>query len=178
MEAHFETSAAAPLVIGGLPDADARTVRGAIRIPYGLSLLAEHDPHAVVTGLDAFPRELWPNVTIVHLAFQVMVACGFALIGVATWYWISRWRSGPRPSTWLLRALLVASPLGFVALEAGWLVTEVGRQPWVIYEIMRTADGVTPVADVPLTLLGFSVLYVALGAALVYLLLRLADHGR
>ena len=178
MEALFETEAGAPLLVGGIPDIEERTVRYALRIPYGLSLLVGHDPGTVVRGLDAVPRDEWPNVMITHLAFQLMVACGFALIGVGLWYWIRRWRgTGPEPRL-LLRALAVASPLGFVALEAGWLVTEVGRQPWVIYEVMRTADGVTPVADVPATLFGFTVVYLSLGAALVFLLRKLAPGAR
>lgn len=179
MEAHFETMEGAPLIIGGWPDIDQRTVRWALRIPRGLSWLLERDPNARVEGLDAVPVELWPNVTITHIAFQVMVACGFALIALAATFWVARWRGGADPPRWLLIALVAGSPLGFLALESGWLVTEVGRQPWVVYGVMRTADGVTPVADVPVTLFGFAVLYLALGVALTYLLLRLArpPHG-
>jgi cytochrome d ubiquinol oxidase subunit I len=109
-----------------------------------------------------------------------MVGLGFLLIAVAAWFWWVRWR---RPDTvprnrWLLRAVLVASPLGMLAIEAGWIVTEVGRQPWVIYDVLRTEHGVTPIQEVPLTLLGFFVLYLALGTALVFLLRELARrHG-
>ena len=176
MEAHFETAAGVPLVIGGLPDPAEGRVDYAIRIPKGLSFLATHDPDAVVTGLDAFPRELWPNVLVTHLAFQVMVACGMLLILLGASYALSRWRRRETGRA-LLVALALGSPLGFLALEAGWLVTEVGRQPWVIYEVMRTADGVTPVRDVPLTFFGFTMLYLFLGAALAYLLRRLASSG-
>ena len=178
-EAHFETMDAAPLTIGGIPTEDGDVIL-ALKIPYGLSLLAHHDPNAEVVGLDQFAEEDRPNVLITHLAFQVMVGLGFLLIAVAGWFWWVRWM---RPDTlarrrWLLRTVLVASPLGMLALEAGWIVTEVGRQPWIIYDVMRTEYGVTPVQEVPLTLLGFFVLYLALGAALVYLLLELAKrHG-
>ena len=93
--------------------------------------------------------------------------------GVAYWV-VRRRRPGDVARPWLLRALLAASPLGFLALEAGWFVTEVGRQPWVIYNVMPTADAVTPVSGVPVTFFGFSVVYLALGTALVLLLRRLA----
>jgi cytochrome d ubiquinol oxidase subunit I len=175
MEAHYETGTRVPLLIGGIPDDDARTVRWGIEIPSGLSLLIGHDPDTEVIGLDAFAASDRPNTLITHIAFQVMVGCGFTLIGIALW-WLWRRRRGTE-GPWLLRAILVASPLGFLALEAGWIVTEVGRQPWVIYDIMRTKDGVTPVAEVPLTLLGFSLLYAALGVALVFLLRGLVTHG-
>jgi cytochrome d ubiquinol oxidase subunit I len=181
-EAHFETMAGAPLTIGGIPMGEGEVIL-ALRIPKGLSLLAHHDPDAVVTGLEEFPVESRPNVLITHLAFQLMVGLGFAMMAVAGWFWWARWR---RPETLdrnraLLRTLLLASPAGFLALEAGWLVTEVGRQPWVIYEVMRTEHGVTPVQEVPITLLGFFLLYLALGVALVFLLRGLArrnDLGR
>ncbi|MDX1675295.1 MAG: cytochrome ubiquinol oxidase subunit I [Longimicrobiales bacterium] len=177
-EAHYETEAGAPLTIGGIPTGDGEVILG-LEIPYGLSLLAHHDPNAEVIGLDAFPEDERPNVLITHLAFQVMVGLGFAMIAVALWFWWVRWR---RPDSLpyrrrLLRTILIASPFGFLALEAGWIVTEVGRQPWIIYDVMRTEHGVTPVQEVPLTLLGFFVLYLALGAALVFLLCELARRS-
>ena len=174
MEALFETRSHAPLLIGGLPDLERGGVDYAIEIPSGLSLLVGHDPDTVITGLNDIPRDLWPNVMLTHVAFQVMVACGMALIALGLWFWWTRRRRPALDAPWLLRALVVGSPLGFIALEAGWIVTEVGRQPWVIYGVMRTRDGVTPVDDVPLTLLGFSVLYLVLGIALVVLLRALA----
>ncbi|HEX2203287.1 MAG TPA: cytochrome ubiquinol oxidase subunit I [Longimicrobium sp.] len=173
MEAHFHTEAGAPLIVGGLPDVETGTVRYAVRLPRMLSFLAHGDFDAEVQGLNDFPRELWPNVLIAHLAFQVMVGCGMALIGLGAWFWLARWRRR-EPGRWLLRAVVVGSPLGFVALQAGWIVTEVGRQPWVVYGVMRTRDGVTPVEGVPATLFGFSVLYLVLGVALAWLLRRLA----
>lgn len=173
MEAHFHTESGAPLIVGGIPDEETGTVRYAIRLPKLLSFLAFGDFDAEVKGLEEFPRELWPNVLISHVAFQVMVGCGMALIAVGALFWFLRWRKR-EPGRWLLWALVAASPLGFLALQAGWIVTEVGRQPWVIYGVMRTADGVTPVGEVPATLFGFSVLYLALGIALVFLLRKLA----
>lgn len=188
-EAHFETATGVPLTIGGIPTADDE-VKYAIRIPKGLSLLAHHHPEAEVIGLDAYPRDEWPNVLITHLAFQVMVGLGFALMGLSVWFWGAVWlerrrarRTPPnvttqiaRPGPLLARAILLGAPMGFLALQAGWIVTEVGRQPWVIYGVLRTADGVTPVDGVPITLFGFSVLYLMLGTALVVLLRGLARH--
>ncbi|MFO7895045.1 MAG: cytochrome ubiquinol oxidase subunit I [Longimicrobiales bacterium] len=186
-EAHYETMEAAPLTLGGIPVGDERVIL-AVKIPYGLSLLAHHDPNAEVIGLDQFPEEDRPNVLITHLAFQIMVGLGFLLIAVGAWFWWVRWkRPGAVPrNRRLLWSVLIASPLGMLALEAGWIVTEVGRQPWIIYDIMRVEHGVTPIQEVPLTLLGFFVLYVALGTALTLLLrelarrhggARTADHG-
>ncbi len=172
-EAHFHTTTHAAEVIGGMPDVETQTVRGAIRIPGLLSFLAFGDPAATVKGLDAFPRELWPNVVVSHLAFQAMVGCGLLLIAVGGWFWLVRMRRR-EPGRWLLRALVAASPLGILALEAGWIVTEVGRQPWIVQGVMRTRDGVTPVAAVPATFFGFSLLYLGLGIALALLLKSLA----
>ncbi len=172
-EAHFHTTRGAAELIGGIPDEETQTVRGAIRIPRLLSFLAYGDPDAEVKGLNDFPRELWPNVLITHLAFQVMIGCGLLLIAIGGWFWLVRWRRR-EPGRWLLRALVLASPLGIIALEAGWIVTEVGRQPWIIYNVMKTEDAVTTVPGVPATFFGFSVLYLVLGTALALLLRRLA----
>jgi cytochrome d ubiquinol oxidase subunit I len=174
MEAHFETASHVPLYIGGIPDEATRTVRFALPIPSGLSLLLGRNPDHVVPGLEEFPEETWPNVLITHVAFQVMVGCGFTLMAVSLVYWIARRRRRADGRT-LLRVLVLAAPLGYLALEAGWIMTEVGRQPWVIYGIMRTADGVTPVDDVPITFFGFTLLYVGLGIVLTYLLRKLAS---
>jgi cytochrome d ubiquinol oxidase subunit I len=174
LEGQFKTERGAPLRIGGWPDPEAGETRGGIEIPKGLSLLAAHDPDAEIVGLEAFPRDQWPETRIVRPAFQVMVGAGFAMLGVAAWYWWALWRGGWARRAWLLRALVAASPLGFLALEAGWIVTEVGRQPWIVYGVMRTRDAVTPIADVTLSLAGFTLLYAGLGAALVLFLRRIA----
>ena len=121
-EAHFETRRGAPIVIGGIPDTEGRTIRGAIRIPKLLSFLATEDFDGQVKGLDAFPRAEWPNVAVAHTAFDVMVGSAFAMIGLGAWFWWGRWRRR-EPGRWLLRALAAGSPLGIVALEAGWIVT-------------------------------------------------------
>jgi cytochrome bd ubiquinol oxidase subunit I len=173
-EAHFETSSHVPLMIGGIPD-DAGNVRYALHIPNALSFMIGRSPETVVVGLNDFPLDERPPVALTHIAFQIMVAAGFAMIFVGLWYWWTRWR-GRRQGTWLLWGVLAAAPLGYIALQAGWIVSEVGRQPWVIYGIMRTSDGVTPRSGVPATLFGFTVLYLVLGIALVVLLRGLARH--
>jgi cytochrome bd ubiquinol oxidase subunit I len=173
MEAHFETMAAAPLAIGGWPDVDAGEVRYAIKIPYGLSLLAFHDPNAVVKGLKDFPREDWPSVPIVHLAFQIMVALGTYMAVLSLWIgWTALRRQDVAANRWLLQAIALAAPMGFIAIEAGWTVTEVGRQPWIIHGILRTADAVTPMPGLVVPFLLFTILYCFLGLIVAWLLYR------
>jgi cytochrome d ubiquinol oxidase subunit I len=173
LEGQFKTAAGAPLRIGGLPDPATETVHGALEIPYGLSLLAFHDPHAVVRGLDAVPAADRPNVVLVHLAFQVMIACGVALGLLALAAGLAAWRRRGLPtSRWLLRALLIATPLGALGVESGWAVTELGRQPWIIQGVMRTADAVTPMPGLTVPFTVVSCVYLVLGAVVLSLLRR------
>jgi len=176
-EGQFETETSAPLRIGGIPDENARVTRYAIEVPYALSILAYGDPNAVVKGLNEFPADQHPPVAIVHIAFQIMVACGVAMMLVALW---GTWRyvRGRRRkqnwlnSKWFLRVLVAAAPLGFIAIETGWTVTEVGRQPWIIYGVMRTSEAVTPMPGLIVPFITFTVLYIFLAAVTVFLLLR------
>jgi cytochrome bd ubiquinol oxidase subunit I len=174
LEAHFETQRGAPFHIGGWPDVDERETRWAIRIPRALSLLAFHDPNAEVKGLDTVPRDEWPPVAIVHTAFQIMVALGTIMTLVSVWalwrWWRGRAIDAVVDDRRLLRALALVTPMGFLAIEAGWTVTEVGRQPWVIHGVLRTADAVTPMPGLVVPFLIFTLLYVLLGAIVVYLL--------
>jgi cytochrome bd ubiquinol oxidase subunit I len=174
-EAHLHTGGHAALHLGGVPDLETGAFRGALPIPGGLSFLAFGDLHARVTGLDAFPRRDWPPVLAVRSAFQVMVGAGSAmalaaLVVVAVCLRrrrvVAEW--GRR---WLI-AFVILGPLGFVSLEAGWLVTEWGRQPWIVRGLMRTADAVTdfPYKAAPFWL--FTIVYVFLGVAVVYLLAK------
>jgi cytochrome bd ubiquinol oxidase subunit I len=173
MESHFETQARAPLTLGGWPDMETGETRFAIKIPYGLSLLAFHDPHAVVKGLNDFPREDWPNVPIVHLAFQIMIALGTYLALVSLWIgWLAFRRKDLIANRLLLRAIALGAPMGFIAIEAGWTVTEVGRQPWIIQGVLRTADAVTPMPGLVVPFLLFTLLYCFLGVIVVWLLYR------
>ena len=159
MEAHYETQAWAPVKFGPL------------EIPGALSVLAFGDPAAVVTGLNDIARENWPPVTLVHLAFQVMVGIGTALAAVGPWAAWLAWRGRLEQSRFFLRTLVVATPLGFVALEAGWMVTELGRQPWIINGVMRTADAVTPAGRLDLSLIVITAIYIVL-ALIVTVLMR------
>jgi cytochrome d ubiquinol oxidase subunit I len=177
MEAHFETMRGAPLTVGGWPDVNAGQVRYAIKIPYGLSLLAFHDPDAVVKGLKDFPRQDWPNVPIVHLAFQIMVALGTYLALVSLWVgWTALRGRELVANRRLLQAVVLGSPMGFIAIEAGWTVTEVGRQPWIIHGVLRTAEAVTPMPGLIVPFLLFTLLYCFLGVIVVWLLYRQIVH--
>jgi cytochrome bd ubiquinol oxidase subunit I len=172
MEAHYKTEMGAPLLLGGFPDDVTRTTRLALSIPHGLSLLLDDSLHSTVKGLEEFPSENWPDVRIVHWAFDLMVFAGFAMLTVAGWAGWNRLRRRPFASNpWLLRALILAGPLGFVAIEAGWVVTEVGRQPWIIYNVMRTRDTVTPMPGIAIPFVTCTVLYAIL-TLVVFALLR------
>ncbi|MBU5612308.1 cytochrome ubiquinol oxidase subunit I [Geomonas azotofigens] len=173
MEAHFKTSAAAPLVIGGWPDPDTGRVRYAVRIPKLLSILAHDDPNAVVQGLDAFPQGTTPDPRLVHPFFDLMVGSFFVMgIGLG-WFWWLRWRQKEVPDQpRLLKYLMFASPFGIIALESGWLVTEFGRQPWVVQGYLRTSQSVTPNGGVVSVFITFVVVYLCLTAGMLKLLLR------
>ena len=178
MEGQFRTERGAPLRIFGLPDEDAMTTRWAIELPGVLSLLAFHDADAEVKGLEAFPRDHWPPVAITHIAFQVMVALGTYLAVVGVWAAVVMLRRRPvEDRRWLLRALALATPFGFIAIEAGWTVTEVGRQPWIIYGVVRTADAVTPMPGLTIPFATFTALYIGLAIIVLVLLRRQVAHS-
>ena len=175
-EGHFETESGAAFRIGGIPDETAGVTRYAIEIPYALSILAYGDPNATVKGLNDFPADQRPPVAIVHIAFQIMVACGIAMMLIALWgawrYWRNRKTSTWLESKWFLRTLVAAAPLGFIAIETGWTVTEVGRQPWIIQGVMRTSEAVTPMPGLIVPFITFTLLYILLAIVTVWLLLR------
>jgi cytochrome d ubiquinol oxidase subunit I len=175
MEGHFVTEERAALTIGGIPDPEARETRYALQIPGLLSFLAHGNVDAEVQGLNDWPLSDQPDPRPVHFAFQIMVGIGFSLLGLGIWFWIQQRRGkGALPGKWLLRALALATPAGFIAIEAGWVVTEVGRQPWIIHEVMRTEDAVTTVPNQFVALGGFTFVYILLAVALTWLLFRLA----
>ncbi len=172
-EGLFQTQRGAPLSVGGWPDEETGTLRYALELPRALSLLAFSDPDAEVTGLDAFPRDEWPPVAKVHVAFQLMVGAGSAMALLAGVTLVLRWRRGAWPEgRWVLLGWLACGPLGAVAMEAGWLVTEWGRQPWILRGVMRTADAVTPVGPLAVPFWTFSLVYLFLGGVVVFLLVR------
>jgi cytochrome d ubiquinol oxidase subunit I len=161
MERHFETKPHAPLRIGW------------IEVPGLLSFLAYGDVDHVVQGLNDFPRDTWPPITPVHVSFQVMVGCGGVMALVAVWGAWRQWRSKALSASRIfLWTVVAAGPLGIIAVEAGWVVTEVGRQPWIIQGVMRTADAVTPATGVVAPLLLFAGIYLFLACIVVMLLIR------
>ena len=173
MEAHFETSARAPLVIGGIPDEENRTVNYAIKIPGALSFLAHGDFNAEVTGLDQIPEEYHPPVLITHLAFQIMVILGMIMAALSVLYFFSLWKKRLwLTRRWFLWMFVVATPMGFIAVEAGWTVTEVGRQPWILYGIMKTEDALTSMPGITYSFIVFAVVYLTLSAIVAFLLYR------
>ena len=173
MEAHYHTEKGAPLLVGGLPNDETESTRFALRIPKGLSLLTARDPEAQVAGLEEFPRADWPNVRLVHWSFDLMVGSGFALLAIALIAGVLWWKKRQMPDeTWFLRSLVLAGPLGFIAIEAGWMVTELGRQPWIIYGVMRTSEAVTPMPGIAIPFFIFTGVYIFLAIAVVYLLGR------
>lgn len=173
IEALFETRRGAPLTIGGIP-IDGKLVLG-IEIPNGLSLLAFRDPNAEVRGLNSFPPDERPPVLPVRVAFQVMVAIGFGLFGLALWLAWTWWRRRGLPrSRWFLIGAVAAGPAASLALEAGWIVTEVGRQPWIVYGIMRVEDAVSAAPGLRFGLFALIVVYTALTIGTVVVLRRLS----
>jgi cytochrome d ubiquinol oxidase subunit I len=145
-----------------------------LEIPRALSLLAFHDPSAEVRGLNAFPRDQWPPLKPVHFGFQIMVGLGSAMALVAAWvvFAVAR-RQQIHERRRLLASLVIVAPFGFIATEAGWVVTEVGRQPWVVQGVLRTSDAVTPMPGLVVPFLLFTALYIALAAIVVVMMTSL-----
>jgi cytochrome d ubiquinol oxidase subunit I len=146
---------------------------GGIEIPKLLSLLAFHDPNATVTGLDSVPPDDRPPTGIVKLSFRLMVFIGTALAALGAWFLWVWWRRGRLPgSPWFHRALIAAGPLSLVALISGWVTTEVGRQPWVVYEVMRTESAVTGASGIPVGFAALGLVYAGLAAVTLVMLRR------
>lgn len=175
LEGQFQTVAGAPLRIGGIPDAQARVTRYALEIPKLLSFLAFEDPNATIRGLDSFPANRQPPVLFVHLSFQTMVATGTLLLVIGAWWAFVQLRRKAY-SAWLLRALVISGFLAFAAMEAGWMVTEEGRQPWIVQGYWLTRDAVTPAPGLGIAFAGFTLIYIFLAVTLVWLLVRI-DRG-
>ena len=140
-----------------------------------MSFLAHTDPNAVITGLNDIPADQRPNTFMVHSSFDLMVGSGMLLLLVSGWTGWRWWREKKLPvGRGLLRLVTFSGPFGFIALEAGWFVTELGRQPWVVYGYLRTTDSVTTAPGLLPIFIGFTTLYVALAAIVVWLLRRVA----
>lgn len=176
MEAHFETQKGAPLYIGGIVDEKKQEVSYKIEIPKALSFLAFGDFNAEVKGLNDFPPNVRPNVSIVHYAFQTMVGIGTLLLLIGVFFFISLKKKSwwQNKKFWLLFTLF--APMGFIALEAGWIVTEVGRQPWIIHNIMKTKDAVTPMPGMIYSFYMYVLLYGILTVTVTWLMVRQIKH--
>lgn len=175
MEGLSRTSEGVPIAIGGIYLDD--ELRYAIKVPRGLSLLVHHDPDAEVIGLDHVPPDQRPPVNVVHLSYNAMVGIGFGLLGLAGWFALGWWRRRDIPrSRWFLRAVAVSGAAAVVALEAGWVVTEVGRQPWIVYEIQRTDEAVSTAPGLRYGFYAVVLVYTVLTVGAVYVLRRLARH--
>ncbi|EXS69713.1 cytochrome ubiquinol oxidase subunit I [Sphingobium sp. Ant17] len=174
MEGHYDSHPdGAPLILFGIPDSANKRVDYAVSIPKASSLILKHDLNAPMKGLDTVPQADQPPVGIVFWAFRVMVGIGFAMLGLGLWSLIARWRGKLHDWPWLHRAALVMGPSGFVAVLAGWIVTEVGRQPFTVYGLLRTAQSASPL-DAPAvaaSLLAFVIVYFSVfGMGIWYLL--------
>jgi cytochrome bd ubiquinol oxidase subunit I len=180
MEGHFESHAeGAPLILFGWPDSEARKVRYAIEIPKVSSLILKHSLDAPLAGLDTVAPDERPPVEIVFWSFRIMVGLGFAMLGLGLWSLVARARRRLYDWTWLHRAALLMGPSGFAAVIAGWVTTEVGRQPWVIYGLLRTADARSPI-DAPAvatSLVAFVLVYFAVFGAGTGYILRLMGQA-
>lgn len=173
LEVLYKTSKPADLIIGGIPNDKEQRVDYAIHVPGALSYLAHGDFGAEVTGLDKFPPDERPPVLITHLAFQLMVGIGtlLALAGFLFLVFSWRWKHNLSRRWWLL-FIAFLTPLGFIAVEAGWTVTEVGRQPWIIYNVMKTKDAVSAMPGLQYSFYLISAVYLLLTGLLVWMMRR------
>ncbi len=173
MEAHYETSKGVPLYIGGIVDTEKKEVNYKIEIPNALSFLAFGDFNAEVKGLNDFPEDEIPNVAMVHYAFQIMVGIGGILMLAGLFFFFTnKKRKQWMRKNFFWKLFVFLTPAGFIALEAGWIVTEVGRQPWIIHKIMRTKDAVTPMPGIVFSFYLYVFVYTVLTVAVAWLLAR------
>jgi cytochrome d ubiquinol oxidase subunit I len=173
MEAHFETKPYSPLIIGGIPDVKNKKVNYALQIPGLLSFMVYDDFKKPVKGLDQIPLKDQPPIAVTHYAFQLMVALGMMMMALGVLYLIAVFKKKSwLDKRWFLKLFIAATPVGFIAVEAGWTVTEVGRQPWIIQGVMRTADAVTPMPGIGYSFFLFTAVYFTLSIAVIFLLYR------
>jgi cytochrome d ubiquinol oxidase subunit I len=178
IEGLFETHRGAPLLLFGIPDMEAETTRYAVEIPKLGSLILTHDSDGLVRGLKEWPRSERPNATIVFWTFRIMVGLGLLMIALALIGAFLRWKGRLFDSRLFLRGVVLMGPSGLIALLAGWITTEVGRQPWTVYGLLTTAESASPVGapGVAASLAAFVAVYlVVFGAGAVYLLRLLGE---
>ncbi|MEQ8505712.1 MAG: cytochrome ubiquinol oxidase subunit I [Rhodospirillales bacterium] len=179
MEGHYETRRGAPLILFGIPDDEAETVHFAVEVPKLGSLILTHDWDGEIKGLKAWPKEDRPPAAIIFWSFRIMVGIGLAMAVIGLWSGWCRLRGTLHQSRLLHWAALAMAPSGFVAVIAGWVTTEVGRQPWTVYGLLRTVDSVSPIgaAAVGASLLAFIVVYFTVFGTGVFYILRLMSKA-
>lgn len=180
MEGLFETQYGAPLAIIGMPDTTQRTLLDPVVVPEALSFLAYGSFRAEVKGLNDYPQDLWPPVQLTYYAYHIMVGLGTIFIAVLLLGAFLWWRRTLFTTRWFLWVLMLLLPFPYIANEAGWVTTEVGRQPWLVYGLLRTAAGVSPTVvagETIFTLLGFAGMYALIGLLSLFLALRLLLKG-
>jgi cytochrome d ubiquinol oxidase subunit I len=174
MEGHYQSHMdGAPLILFGIPNSAEKRVDFALEIPKASSLILKHDLNAPLAGLDTVPDDLHPPVGIVFWSFRVMVGLGLAMFGLGLWSLVARWRRRLYEWPMLHRAALVMGPSGFIAVIAGWVTSEVGRQPFTVYGLLRTAESASPLGApaVAVSLIAFIIVYFAVfGAGIGYIL--------
>ncbi|XDA97372.1 cytochrome ubiquinol oxidase subunit I [Sulfitobacter sp. LCG007] len=176
MEGHYDSHPdGAPLILFGIPNSEEKRVDYAVQIPKLSSLILKHDLNAPLAGLDTIPEADQPPVGIVFWSFRVMISLGFLMLGLGFWGLWARMRDRLYDAPWLHRAAVAMGPAGFVAVLAGWITTEVGRQPFTVYGLLRTADSLAPVQApaVAASLIAFVVVYFFVFGAGVYYILRM-----
>ena len=181
MEGLFQTEHGAPLVIMGQPDMEQQKLDNPIVVPRMLSFLTYQRWEAHVKGLDAFPKEDWPdNIPLLYYAYHIMVGLGTFFIAIFCGAALLLWRGALYTTRWMLWILMLSVPFPYIANTAGWITAEVGRQPWLIYGLMRTSDGYSKnvsAGNSLFTLIGFMGLYTILGILFLFLIRRELDHG-
>jgi cytochrome d ubiquinol oxidase subunit I len=181
MEGQFESERGAGIVLIGQPDVENRRIYNPIVLPRALSYLIYQNWNAEVKGLEAFPERNWPdNIPLLYYCYHVMVGLGTIFIAIMVVAACLLWRSRLYGSRWMLWILMLAMPFPFIANTAGWLVAELGRQPWLAYGLLRTSEGVSPQlssGNVLFTLIGFAGMYLIIGLLYILLIVREVDHG-
>lgn len=180
IEARWDTAERVPLTLFALPDQQAERNRAEVNVPLLGSLILTHQVDGMVKGLKDWPADLRPPVAVVFFAFRIMVGLGLLMLALVVWGWVLAWRRRLYDSPTFLRACRWGMPMGFLAVLAGWTTTEVGRQPWTVYGLMRTAESVSPSltgGDVALSLLAYAVVYLAIFPAGLAFILHIVREG-
>jgi cytochrome d ubiquinol oxidase subunit I len=181
MEGLFNSEIGAPIVILGQPDVENQRIDNPLRANKVLSFLIYGTPAAVVKGLNAYPKSDWPtNIPLLYYGYHIMAGLGTIFVAVMSISAFLLWRGSLYRSRWMLWILMLCAPLPYIANTAGWMTAEVGRQPWLVYGLMRTADGYSKYVHAGnslFTLLGFMGLYLLLGILFLFLVMRVIAHG-